>query len=108
RGLSMGLSEYLCKVPSQSLSMVHSCCLDQVWIYPFWEGQRQVLQGLVPATGASAFHQSATGGGSGRFALLGFLAWSLARCRARLSSMSQMASQSNFTAASSLGKWPRF
>lgn len=67
-----GLSEYLCKFPCQSLSMVHSCCLDQVWFYPLGEGQRQVLQGLVPATGASTFHQSATGCGSGRFALLGF------------------------------------
>jgi hypothetical protein len=44
----------------------------------------------------------------GALRALAGLPFSFARARARLSSMSRMASQISLTTASSLGKWPRF
>ncbi len=64
----------------------------------------ELLEGLFPVRGDLAFDEAA-----GCLALGGWVALVLWRVRrARLSSMSQIASQSSLTAATSLGKWPRF
>ena len=72
-------------------------------------GQGQGAEGGLPALHGGAFDQPARGGALGRRQafLLGPLAGvprSLARCRARLSSMSRIASQSSLMTASSFGK----
>src|SRR5690625_2616756 len=57
-----GLSGCLCKSPGQTVSWLSWCCLNQVRFYPVWEVQYQVLEGLVPTAGASAFYQPAATG----------------------------------------------
>ena len=73
----------------------------EVWCQSVGVGQGEGAQGLLPAVHDGAFDQPAGG-----LALLARL--SCARARARLSSMSRMASHSSLITASSLGKRPRF